>query len=519
MANLNRSDDASKGVLRPRTKHRLAAIALAVTVLGLSTVTGLGLSSFALADHASDATGINATNAGSHSRGNVPASFAEIADTALPAVVNISTARKLAPAAQPGPEPPFAENSPFGEFFRHFFERYGAPSREVHALGSGFIIDPDGYVVTNHHVIEDASDVTVILDDGSKYPATVVGADTKTDLALLKIDADEPLPSVQFGESDAARVGDWVLAVGNPFGLGGTVTAGIISARGRTLGAGPYDDFLQIDAPINRGNSGGPTFGMSGKVIGINTAIYSPNGGSVGIGFAIPASLAKPVIQQLREQGKVVRGWLGVRVQEVDPDLAEGLGLQSANGALVASVQPGSPAADAGLQQGDVIGGLDDTEIETMRDLPRLVAALKPGTSVELRVWRDDHTKTVEVTLGRMPSEQHMAANANEAPSRKIGRDLGVSLTALTPSIHGQFGIPEGVEGVLVTGVRSGSSAAEKGIRPGDVIVKVGGAKVRTPSEIVSGVAAAREERRDAVVLLVNHKGNQRFVALRLRHA
>lgn len=275
----------------------------------------------------------------------------------------------------------------------------------MHALGSGFIIDPDGYVVTNNHVIDGADEITVILEGGDRLEAKVVGRDAKTDLALLKIDADEPLPYVSFGDSDAARVGDWVVAVGNPFGLGGSVTAGIISARGRDIHAGPFDDFLQVDAPINRGNSGGPLFSTSGEVIGINTAIYSPNGGNVGIGFATPSSLARTVIAQLREKGSVERGWLGVTIQSVTDDIADSLGLDEAEGALVSKVLPDSPAASAGLQQGDVILALNGQRITRFKTLPRLVAEAKTGKPATVTVWRDGREKDVTVTIGRMPED------------------------------------------------------------------------------------------------------------------
>lgn len=346
------------------------------------------------------------------SAASMPGSFADLVQRVKPAVVNIATTEKVDGRSEMAPDMPgmpFPPDSPMGEFFRRFFGPGATMGqsrpREVHALGSGFIIDPDGYVVTNNHVIDGADEITVILEGGDRLEAKVVGRDAKTDLALLKIDADEPLPYVSFGDSDAARVGDWVVAVGNPFGLGGSVTAGIISARGRDIHAGPFDDFLQVDAPINRGNSGGPLFSTSGEVIGINTAIYSPNGGNVGIGFATPSSLARTVIAQLREKGSVERGWLGVTIQSVTDDIADSLGLDEAEGALVSKVLPDSPAASAGLQQGDVILALNGQRITRFKTLPRLVAEAKTGKPATVTVWRDGREKDVTVTIGRMPED------------------------------------------------------------------------------------------------------------------
>ena len=454
----------------------------------------------------------------------MPGSFADLAEEVTPAVVNVSSKHTAELAGrQMMPELPFnvPEGSPFEEFFRQFRDRFGpengAPNRmpDRVALGSGFIIDPDGYVVTNNHVIADASEIKVTLTSGDEYPAELIGTDPKTDLALLKIEAEEPLPAVQFGDSDAVRVGDWVLAVGNPFGLGGTVTTGIVSAHGRYINAGPYDNFLQIDAAINQGNSGGPTFNTEGEVIGINTAIASPNGGSVGIGFAIPSNLAKPIIAQLREDGSVERGWLGVQIQPVTPEIAAALGLDEPVGALVASVQPDSPAARAELRQGDVILGYDGKEVEEMRQLPLLVASTPAGEEAELTIWRDGEERTVEVEIARLQPEEQVAA-AQQAPNAEpTGQSevLGATLATLTPELKRQFRIPSEVEGVVVVGVDADGPAAETGLRPGDVIEKVAQAKVSTPAEVEE---AAKTANRNAVLLLINRQGNSQFVALDL---
>ncbi|MBI3451632.1 MAG: Do family serine endopeptidase, partial [Rhodospirillales bacterium] len=354
-----------------------------------------------------------------------PEGFSVLVAKVSPAVVNVSTTQKFETVAETMP-PQFAfpPGSPFEEFSRRFFQTPGegdsngdhdGTPRRATALGSGFIIDPAGYVVTNNHVIGQAEKITVTLQGGDKFDAALIGRDAKTDLALLKIKSDKPLPFVSFGDSAQAQVGDWVIAVGNPFGLGGTVTAGIISARGRDIQSGPFDDFLQIDAPINRGNSGGPTFNTDGQVIGINSAIYSPNGGSVGIGFAIPASLAKPIVEQLRTHGSIDRGWLGVQIQPVTDEIANGLGLAKAQGALVSSIRDDGPAAKSGLEQGDVIVAVNGETVTQFKDLPRLIAAIKAGEKVRLAVWRGGAETTVNVVIGKMPQDE-MAAAESDSP-------------------------------------------------------------------------------------------------------
>ncbi len=381
------------------------------------------------------------------------------------------------------------------------------------ALGSGFIIDPSGYVVTNNHVVENADKVTVVFQDGSKHPAKIIGRDEKTDLALLKIDAPKPLPYVAWGDSNASHVGDWVLAVGNPFGLGGTVSTGIISARGRDIHEGPYDDFLQIDASINRGNSGGPTFSLDGKVIGINTAIYSPNGGSVGIGFAIPASLAKPVIEQLKAHGTVERGWLGVQIQEVTPELASSLHLPKAEGALVADVTPGGPAQKIGIKQGDVILSYDGHEVGKLRDLPLSVAETPVGETAHVELWRDGKQESVAPVIAAMPAHAEQVA-ANESGNGQ--KAMGLSLASLTPELRERLHVGKDVKGVVVTGVAQNSPLATLGIEQGDVIEQVNRHAVATPEEAAHEFDAVKSESgpEKSVLLLINRHGVNQYVAM-----
>ena len=413
----------------------------------------------------------------------------------------------------------FPEGSPFEQFFKHFFEGPNGQmpyqgKREGHALGSGFIVSPDGYVVTNNHVVDKAKDISVTLPDQRKFEAELIGVDPKTDLALLKIDADDPLPYVAFGNSDQAQPGDWVVAIGNPFGLGGSVTVGVVSARGRDLHSGPYDDFIQIDAPINKGNSGGPTFNLDGEVVGINTAIYSPNGGSVGIGFAIPANMAKQVVDQLRDHGKVDRGWIGVQIQMVTPEIADSLGMDEPQGALVVNVTPDSPASKAGLQSGDVILRVGSEKITDMQVLPRLVADLQSGTEVRFEILRNGDEKALALTIGKMPTENQVASAADDGSSMSGAPTLGMSLSVLSPAAREQMGVPADVEGVLVTGVKGDSPAADAGIAPGDIVERVGSDKVATPEQVMSGVEKAKSSHKSSVLVMVNRGGNQRFVAL-----
>jgi serine protease Do len=460
----------------------------------------------------------------------VPATFADLSARVTPAVVNISSTH-VETADAGDQEMPFnvPKGSPFEQFFKQFMQngQHGPMKRKATALGSGFIIDPTGYIVTNNHVIESATEIQVTTNDGTDYPAKLIGADPKTDLALLKIDAKKPLPSVAFGNSDKSRVGDWVLAVGNPFGLGGTVTTGIISARGRDIHEGPFDDFLQIDASINQGNSGGPTFNMNGDVVGINTAIFSPSGGSVGIGFAIPSNLAKPILAELRDKGQIQRGWLGVEIQQVTPDIASAIGLDEAKGALVASVQPDSPASKAKLEAGDVIVSFNGQAIHEMRDLPRLVAETDPNAKVDLGIVRDKKQMTVSTTIGKMKNDDQVASNDNnddnggpaDSNSGVQVSALGATLAAVTPETRQQFNLGEDVKGVIVADIDSDGPLADQGIRAGDVIKRVSDSDVSSPEDVKKLADRAKADKQNVLLMLVDRQGRSLFVAVKLGDA
>ena len=450
-----------------------------------------------------------------------PPSFAALVERVQAAVVNVAVSGKSVTTSAselPGLEIP--DDPRFKDFFDRFFQqspalpgRHGSQSR-VEGVGSGFIVTADGYLVTSNHVVEDATEIQVVLNNGERLAAEVRGRDPKTDLALLKIETDGDLPYVVFGDSDGARAGDWVVAIGNPFGLGGTATSGIISARGRDIQSGPYDDYLQIDAPINRGNSGGPLFDTSGKVIGVNTAIFSPNGGNVGIGFAVPAAQAKSVIQQLMNHGHVERGWLGVQIQKLTEPLAESMKLPRPQGALVTRVTPDSPAARAGLEVGDVILSFNDHEVADMKDLPRLVADTAPGQNTQLTVWRQGKKRNLEVSIAGSPD---VRANAPEpATAALTGPRLGVALSPVTGELRERFDLQGDVEGALVVEVEPDSLAAREGIRPGDVIVQAGGKPVSNPADVVSVVRESNATDQDSVLLLLNRKGGQRFVTVQI---
>jgi serine protease Do len=450
----------------------------------------------------------------------VPASFADVIEAVKPSVVNISTSMTAGPMTGNGPphQMPFPPGSPFEDFFRRFFEQQSMRSGAnrapvVQGMGSGFIVDPEGFVVTNNHVIEGAEEITVTLNDGERHPAKLLGSDPKTDLALLKIETDEALPYARLGDSDATRVGDWVIAIGNPFGLGGTATTGIVSARGRDIQSGPFDDFLQIDAPINRGNSGGPLFDLTGRVIGINTAIFSPNGGNVGIGFAIPAKQAEPVLAELRSSGRVERGWLGVQIQAVNEDIAAGLGLDEEHGALVAEVVPDSPAERAGLRSGDVIVGIEGQEVESLKDLTRAVADVQPGEKAEIEVWRNGKRESLGVVIGESPEQVATARSSNLEDSPAVGR-LGLTLGELTPESRQRYRVDSDLQGALVTGVEPGSAAAQTGLRTGDVLVMVGQTPVSGPAEAVREIEEVISSERDRVVLQVARGEGRRFVVV-----
>ncbi|GAK44837.1 protease Do [Tepidicaulis marinus] len=450
-----------------------------------------------------------------------PESFADLAEKLSPAVVNISTSQTLKLGAPGAPVPGLPEGSPFNEFFEDFLQRQpgGQAPRKVQSLGSGFVIDPDGIIITNNHVIEQADEIKVNFSDGTTLAAEVLGRDPKTDVAVLRVEPDRPLPFVKMGDSTKARVGDWVVAIGNPFGLGGTVTAGIISAINRDINAGPYDDFIQTDASINRGNSGGPLFNLEGEVIGVNTAIISPSGGSIGIGFSVPSATAMPVIEQLKEYGETRRGWLGVRIQTVTDEIAESLGMDEAKGALVAEVTPGGPAEEAGIQAGDVIIDFDGKDVPSMRDLPRIVADTKIGREVETTVLRGGDKVTLEVKVGRLEEAEAKAEGAAKPDADQSNEPtltLGLALGELNANSRRRFNLPDDVEGVLVTSVDPAGPAAEKGIRPGDVIVEVAQEKVKSPSDVVERVKAEQEKGRRSVLLLVSTAGDLRFIAVRI---
>jgi serine protease Do len=451
-----------------------------------------------------------------------PFSFADLVERVSPAVVTVTVEQQVAPQQSINPED-------LPEPFRDFFDQYGQgqgqgghqfqePHKAV-AMGSGFIIDKSGLIVTNNHVVADGRKITVKLPDGREFDAKLLGADAATDIALLKIRSDKPLPAVEFGDDHGVRVGDWVIAVGNPFGLSNSVTAGIISSINRDVGNGPYTDYLQIDAPINRGNSGGPTFDLKGQVIGMNSMIYSPSGGSVGIGFAIPSSTVHDVVEQLESHGKVSRGWLGVQIQSVTPEIAQSLGSKDNKGAIVASIVPGSPAAKAGFVQGDLVLAVNGKSVEDSRDLTRRVAAIPAGAKAVFAVVRGGNQKTLTATIGQRKEEQ-VASNAAQprggAPE-STGEAMGLGLAAVTPEVRRSYNLDDHVSGVLVTRVDPESDAADKGIEPGDVVVAVANRPVHTPQDIKTQIAGAQAQGRKSVLMLVNgSNGGQRFVALKI---
>lgn len=448
-----------------------------------------------------------------------PGSFADLADRVSPSVVNITTQTTVAGVAQQRPIVP--EGSPLEDFFREFMERNNPQGdrpqqRRSTALGSGFVISEDGYIVTNNHVIEGADAISIEFFSGEELDATIVGTDKNTDLALLKVESDKPLPYVVFGDSDSARVGDWVMAVGNPLGQGFSVSAGIVSARNRAL-QGSYDDFIQTDAAINRGNSGGPLFNMDGDVIGVNTAILSPNGGSIGIGFAMSSAVAENVIDQLQEFGETRRGWLGVRIQDVNEDMAEALGLDTVAGALVTDV-PTGPSLEAGIEAGDVILTFDGTDVTDTRELVRIVGATKVGKTVRVVVFRDGSTQTLPVTLARREdAERAIPASVNGDELEPKTQDImGLTVSELTDSLRKELTLGRSAAGLVVVDVDQDSLAYEKGLRAGDLIAEAGQVAVSNPAELEAQIQAAKDAGRKSVLLLVRRDGNPRFVALNL---
>jgi serine protease Do len=447
-----------------------------------------------------------------------PESFSGLAKRLLPTVVNISTSQTLK-APPPSALPKLPPGSPLEDLFKNFAGPRGSQPRHVTSLGSGFIIDPSGYIITNNHVIPSDS-ITVTTADGVTMPARVVGRDPKTDLALLKVNPRKPLPATKLGDSDKAEVGDWVIAIGDPFGIGSTVTAGIISARNRNINSGDYDDFIQTDAPINRGNSGGPLFDMEGNVIGINSAIFSPSGGSVGIGFSIPSNLARQVIGQLRQFGGTRRGWIGVKIQQVTAEIAEGLGLPNTRGALVTNVTAGGPAAKAGLRNGDLITGFDGKAVGDERALPRIVADTPIGKTVSLDMLRRGSKQSLRITVQRLVDDGKAAGPAKPTPAPVKGQSrlarLGLTLGALDAPARAKFKVGAGVQGVLVTAVEEGSAAGEKKLQAGDVIVEISSQPVKTVDEITRKIEADAKAGKKAVLLLVSRGGDLTFVGLGL---
>jgi serine protease Do len=497
-----------------------SAVAGAVCVAALSVVPALAASQSAAGN-----SGQNLSRKAETAPPIPLPSLAPLARTVLPAVVNVSVQLNEQASLQgdSGSSQPFGPGeTPFDQFLHRFFQGPPAPAptnpdEQIMALGSGFVIDPRGYIVTNNHVVADAEKVTVIFQDDSRHQAKVIGRDPRTDLALIKIDTDKPLPYVTWGNSDDLHVGDWVVAIGNPFGLGGTVTAGIVSALGRNIGnEGPFDRFIQIDAPINRGNSGGPSFNLKGQVIGINTAIYSPSGGSVGIGFDIPSNLAKYVVGQLEAHGHVTWGWLGVAVQDVTPTIARSLDLSQPEGALVAAVTPDSPAAKAGIKSGDVIVAANGHAIKSVQDLPPIVAESRVGSKLPLEIVRNGKKMTLEATVGRMPGNLHASAEQGPAAPSAPASALGLQLAPLTGRMRSELQVPKDVTGVVVTHVAGNSPAASLGIQPGDVIVSIDQKPATSPEEAAAQLRQAAK--RGNVLLLLNRHGTNEFVGLSVQN-
>ena len=496
-------------------QRRRTVIVAALAGAGMIAAAGIGLAS-----SLKTATAVTPPVAADQVLG-LP-SLAGVVDAVSPAVVSVEVMRQPRPALaagqRRGPDIPEHFRRFFGEDFAERFGRgpdFGpGPMLPRGGIGSGFVIDADGHIVTSDHVIAGAETVTVVLDDGTRLDATVVGRDARTDLALLKVESDEPLPTVRFAVADGTRVGDWVVAIGNPFGVGKTATFGIVSARQRGTGPNPYQDHLQIDAPINSGNSGGPTVNLQGEVIGVNTAIVSPTGGNVGIGFAVPAATAIAVIDDIRAHGRVMRGWLGVHIQAVTEDIAASLGLDGTEGAIVARVQPDSPAAAAGLEQGDVITAVDRAPVDDMRALTRTIAAIDGGTPATLTVWRDG--QAMELTARIADAAVPVEAGADAAGVSEAGRldGFGLRLETVDPAAGARAGTDGGAGAVVVADVAPGSAAARKGVRPGDVVVTVGNESVASIADVNARIDAARDEGREAVLLLMSRDGSERFVAL-----
>ena len=500
-----------------RSLHSCRLLSMRRVALLATTIAGIGAAALVLAPNAASpfATAAQAQNLSEKVQQlpQKPVGFADIVEKVKPAVISVRVKIDQPASSNDSDDAlPFPPGSPFEKFFRQF----GTPSMPngheiITGQGSGFFISSDGYAVTNNHVVQNAENVQVTTDDGKTFTAKVIGADPRTDLALIKIDGND-FPYVKLSDT-TPRVGDWVLAVGNPFGLGGTVTAGIVSARGRDIGAGPYDDFIQIDAPVNKGNSGGPTFDVDGNVIGVNTAIFSPSGGSVGIAFAIPADTVKSVIAQLRDKGSVSRGWIGVQIQSVTPDIADSMGLKQPTGALVSEPQKDSPAAKAGIASGDVITSVNDEPVKDARDLARKIGTMSPGTTVKLGMVHQNADKTVSLTLGTLPAEKQASNTPTHEDSGSEMPKLGLTL-APSDKVSGAGG-----NGVVVTAVQEGGVAADHGFQVGDVILDVAGKPVTTPADVSKGLDEARSSGKHTVLFRVKSSDGTKFVALPLGNA
>jgi serine protease Do len=470
-------------------------------------------------------------------------SIADLAEKLLPSVVEISVVSKVPNGApEAGPLSQIPDDSPFKDFFDEFLKKKqqqgqggdnkggdstppGTPDdRSVNSMGSGFIVDASGLIVTNNHVVEGADTIQVHMQDGTIMKAELVGRDPKTDVAVIRVKPAKPLPAVEFGDSDKARIGQWVIAIGNPFGLGGSVSLGIISARNRDINSGPYDDYIQTDAAINKGNSGGPLFDLDGKVVGINSAIFSPSGGSVGIGFSVPANTAKSVVAQLEKFGETRRGWLGVKIQMVTPDIAESMGMDKPRGALVADVTVGSPSEKAGLEAGDVIVQFDGRAINDSKELPRVVAETEVGKEVSVKVIRDSKEKEVKVTLGRLEDGEKLVAKATDAPppvtAPATATVLGMTVSSLNDELRTKYKTDEKLKGAVVTEVAKEGAATDKGVEAGDVIIEAGGKAVESSADVTAAIDGATKDNKTSVLLLIakaGKAGETRFIALKLK--